>query len=372
MSSLYKPFSVSERPCKDAVLKQGCTPQQHPAPLTRILSAPCYGPGGGSTRTFTPIPNIYSGQRNLAAAAIGGRKITHPWKAILAGGIAGGIEICITFPTEYVKTQLQLDERANPPRYRGIGDCVKLTVQDHGLRGLYRGLSSLLYGSIPKSAVRFGMFEVLSNPMRDATGRLDNKGSLLCGLGAGIAEAVLVVCPMETVKVKFIHDQCSLRPRYRGFFHGVREIIRDQGFRGTYQGLTATLLKQGSNQAIRFYVMNLLRNWYKGDDPACEMHPLVTALFGATAGAASVFGNTPLDVVKTRMQGLEAYRYKSTMDCAFQILKNEGPQAYVCTPSFVSTAIHFVFFCLNLFYCLFCITGSTKAQSHDWAECVWT
>ena len=35
-----------------------------------------------------------------------------------------------------------------------VGDCVKLTVQDHGLRGLYRGLSSLLYGSIPKSAVR--------------------------------------------------------------------------------------------------------------------------------------------------------------------------------------------------------------------------
>lgn len=32
------------------------------------------------------------------------------------------------------------------------------------------------------------------------------------------------------------------------------------------------------------------------------MHPVVTAMFGATAGAASVFGNTPLDVVKTRMQ----------------------------------------------------------------------
>lgn len=39
-----------------------------------------------------------------------------------------------------------------------------------------------------------------------------------------------------------------------------------------------------------------------GDDPTREMHPLVTAIFGATAGAASVFGNTPLDVVKTRMQ----------------------------------------------------------------------
>lgn len=39
-----------------------------------------------------------------------------------AGGLAGGIEICITFPTEYVKTQLQLDERSHPPRYRGIGE----------------------------------------------------------------------------------------------------------------------------------------------------------------------------------------------------------------------------------------------------------
>lgn len=95
--------------------------------------------------------------------------------------------------------------------------------------------------------------------MRDATGRLDNTRSLLCGLGAGIAEAILVVCPMETVKVggarcgnapalsqrrleratcfsfvgqvKMIHDQCSLRPRYRGFFHGVSEIIREQGRR---------------------------------------------------------------------------------------------------------------------------------------------
>jgi hypothetical protein len=38
-------------------------------------------------------------------------------KGIIAGGITGGIEICITYPTEYVKTQLQLDEKVwiNPP-----------------------------------------------------------------------------------------------------------------------------------------------------------------------------------------------------------------------------------------------------------------
>ncbi|KAL0626008.1 Tricarboxylate transport protein, mitochondrial [Plecturocebus cupreus] len=319
------------------------------------------------------------------------------------GGLAGGIEICITFPTEYVKTQLQLDERSHPPRYRGIGDCVRQTVRSHGVLGLYRGLSSLLYGSIPKAAVRFGMFEFLSNHMRDAQGRLDSTRGLLCGLGAGVAEAVVVVCPMETIKVgkvlartrdmqgvrggaaalalcsrdnrqageglvgaredrqgdcgalgqgacqegppvKFIHDQTSPNPKYRGFFHGVREIVREQGLKGTYQGLTATVLKQGSNQAIRFFVMTSLRNWYRGssqhpltttqpppypgDNPNKPMNPLITGVFGAIAGAASVFGNTPLDVIKTRMQGLEAHKYRNTWDCGLQILRKEGLKAF--------------------------------------------
>jgi solute carrier family 25 citrate transporter 1 len=55
-----------------------------------------------------------------------------------------------------VKTRLQLDEKAGSARqFTGIRDCVVKTVNNHGFFGLYRGLSVLLYGSIPKSAVRF-------------------------------------------------------------------------------------------------------------------------------------------------------------------------------------------------------------------------
>ena len=50
---------------------------------------------------------------------------------------------------------------------------------------------------------RFGVFEFLSNRARDASGRLDSTKGLLCGLGAGVMEAVLVVCPMETIKVQW-------------------------------------------------------------------------------------------------------------------------------------------------------------------------
>ncbi|XP_046568582.1 tricarboxylate transport protein, mitochondrial-like [Haliotis rubra] len=262
----------------------------------------------------------------MAAAPRSGAKTL---KGILAGGITGGLEICITFPTEYVKTQLQLDERTGAvKRYKGPIDCVKVTVKEHGVRGLYRGLSVLLYGSIPKSAVRFGAFEEFKKHLADERGVLLPQHRLLCGLGAGVSEAILAVTPMETLKVKFINDQTSGKPQYRGFIHGVRCIIKEQGIRGTYQGLTPTIIKQGSNQAIRFFVMETMKDMYRGEDKKKHVPTLLVGLFGAVAGAASVFGNTPIDVIKTRMQGLDAAKYKNTLHCATQILKHEGPRAF--------------------------------------------
>lgn len=263
-------------------------------------------------------------QSGAAAPAGGGAGL----KGIVAGGITGGIEICITFPTEYVKTQLQLDEKGATKQYNGIGDCVKKTIKTNGFFGLYRGLSVLLYGSIPKSAVRFGAFETFKGRLIEPNGQLSTSGKLLAGLGAGVAEAILAVTPMETVKVKFINDQRSGNPKYKGFFHGVGMIVRQEGFSGVYKGLTATIMKQGSNQAIRFYVMETLKEVYKGGDQSKPVPKMMVGAFGAVAGAASVFGNTPIDVVKTRMQGLEAAKYKNTVDCALQIWKNEGPMAF--------------------------------------------
>merc|ERR1712032_846710 len=172
-------------------------------------------------------------RRNVSAAAAaptgGSNKAL---KGIIAGGITGGIEICITYPTEYIKTQLQLDEKVG--KYKGIWDCGKQTVQTNGVRGLYRGLPVLIYGSIPKSAVRFGAFEQFKKIMVDDKGNLSPGSRLLCGLGAGISEAILAVTPMETVKVKFIADQRSANPQYRGFAHGVRQIVAAEGLMGCY------------------------------------------------------------------------------------------------------------------------------------------
>jgi len=215
--------------------------------------------------------------------------------------------------------------------YEGSLDVVRKTVKERGVRGMYKGVTVLLSGTVPTYAVRFGTFDHLKGHFAGADGQLSPVGRLGCGLGAGVAEATLVVTWVETLKVRLISDQRKKNPQYRGLVHAASSIIRNEGLSGLYKGLTPTILKQGSNQAIRFSVMETLRKWYTGADQSKAVPKPVVAVFGAMAGGCSVLGNTPIDVVKTRMQNGS---YSSTMECARQVAMKEGVRGFYkgCLP----------------------------------------
>ena len=75
---------------------------------------------------------------------------------ILAGSITGATECLITYPLEYLKTVMQLYPNLAK---LGMSGTFKATKRDHGVLGVYRGMSSLLVFCIPKMAVRFGAKE---------------------------------------------------------------------------------------------------------------------------------------------------------------------------------------------------------------------
>lgn len=149
-------------------------------------------------------------------------------------------------------------------------DCVKQTYRGHGFLGFYRGLSVLLfvlipiinkkiffffrYGSIPKSSFRFGTFEFLKSHAIDEKGNLSPFMRLACGLGAGLSEAIFAVTPMETVKVKFIHDQTLEKPRFRGFLHGLGVIVKSEGVGVNFKKTTNLIL-----QCIIFHLRAFIR-----------------------------------------------------------------------------------------------------------------
>jgi hypothetical protein len=86
----------------------------------------------GKTTILNPfITRPWMTNQSAASAPAGNKGL----KGIIAGGITGGIEICITYPTEYVKTQLQLDEKGNEKLVGLI--VIFLSIYSHELQKIH-------------------------------------------------------------------------------------------------------------------------------------------------------------------------------------------------------------------------------------------
>ena len=119
---------------------------------------------------------------------------------------------------EYIKTQLQLQSRVKGAAlpYTGMISGLTYTVRTTGFLSLYRGLAPTLVGSIPKAGIRFGLNAFFKDNLKDKDGKLTPGKNFLAGMGAGIAEAIIVVAPVETVKTKCIEINM---PFIRGEFY---------------------------------------------------------------------------------------------------------------------------------------------------------
>eukprot|EP00931_Biecheleriopsis_adriatica_P087037 TRINITY_DN61558_c0_g1_i1.p1 TRINITY_DN61558_c0_g1~~TRINITY_DN61558_c0_g1_i1.p1 ORF type:complete len:295 (+),score=58.80 TRINITY_DN61558_c0_g1_i1:86-970(+) len=251
-----------------------------------------------------------------------------PICTFVKGGLTGFIEAIICYPTEFVKTQLQLQSKTNP-EYTGMMDCAKKTVSNHGPMGLYRGALPLILGSSGKQAARWTGYETVANSLKDDQGKLTIPKRMFAGACGGVSEAVLAVTPIETLKTRVTDDMRRGTGKYTGSFDALMKIVKSEGPAGLYLGLVPTIAKQATNQAVRFPVQFYAKQWMTGGDKSKDANPLYNGAAGAFAGAVSVIATMPQDTVKTRMQGEEASKlYKGTLDCAMQILKNDGPMFF--------------------------------------------
>lgn len=257
--------------------------------------------------------------------APGGRKGKNP---VLAGGLAGVFEISMTYPIEYSKTMLQL-KPTGAPAFQGPLDVVRWTIRERGVLGLYRGIPSWLFFAFPRVAARFAAYEKANGAVHSAMPDLSPAlTKLAAGTVAGAIEGAGFQTPMLAIQTKMNHDQAKASPRYRGFFHAVRTIVKDEGVaRGLWPGMWPNVVKSAVNRSIRFAVYGELTDYLrKSRGMAADASLPVWATMGAgfVAGAVSVGVSHPVDTVRVRMQGLEAHKYASSMDCLRQIMQKEG------------------------------------------------
>jgi solute carrier family 25 citrate transporter 1 len=250
-------------------------------------------------------------------------------KTVIKGFLTGGTQAAITYPTEFVKTQLQLQSKA-APEYAGIADCFKKVYAKHGMGGLYAGAPVRIIGAGFQQMFRWGAYTNLAGYARDPeTGKLSALMTTLCGLGAGITEAVCAVTPVETLKTRVNDDMRRGTGNYKSTGDALVKIFKSEGPMGLYRGAGATILKQGTNQAVRMPAQVQIMALITMGDTSKNSNPLLNGGAGFLAGCVSVIATQPADCVKSRMQGEAAKElYSGTLDCAMKMVKQEGPGVF--------------------------------------------
>ncbi|KAF7729631.1 hypothetical protein EC973_004004 [Apophysomyces ossiformis] len=77
-------------------------------------------------------------------------EITGP-KVVLAGGAAGIVAWCSTYPADVIKTRIQ----SEPNRYKGFIDCLRHCYKEEGYRIFFRGLTPTILRAFPSNAATF-------------------------------------------------------------------------------------------------------------------------------------------------------------------------------------------------------------------------
>ena len=243
--------------------------------------------------------------------------------ATLAGATAGFVDISILYPFEYCKTLLQLQRGHMKGSVGGIYNCLARQLCNNGFSSLYRGYLPVACFAMPKAGVRFGSFRFFEEKVTKLTGTNSSSTAIrfYAGMMAGIAEALLVVVPQETLKTKLVELNT-------GFYNGVMQIIRTGRLSVFYEGVLPTIIKQSSNQAVHFSVYGLFREFMRRNLNCDTISPTQAMIGGILAGTCSVCINNPVDVVKTRMQGISKNQHTNAFQCARSILLHEGPHVF--------------------------------------------
>lgn len=122
--------------------------------------------------------------------------------------------------------------------------------------------------------------------------------SVLTGASAGATEAFVVV-PFELVKIR-LQDRASAG-KYTGPANAVAQIIKQEGPLALYNGLESTMWRHILWNAGYFGIIFQVKSWLpKAEDKTHQMrNDLVAGSIGGTVGTLL---NTPMDVVKSRIQ----------------------------------------------------------------------
>lgn len=213
-------------------------------------------------------------------------------------------------------------------------------LKNEGIRGLQRGLGCAYMYQILMNGTRLGLYE----PIKFQIHRLLDAGSgggaiknnnlvnVIAGGTGGVLSAFLA-SPLFLVKTRLQSytshpaSRVGFQHSYRHTFHALSSIFQQEGIRGLYRGVDASMLRTGMGSSVQLPSYDIAKQTLinvMGMENGVKCH----AISSLMSGLIVCIVMNPFDIVSTRMFNQKGKAlYRNPIDCLVKTVKTEGIRA---------------------------------------------
>jgi len=254
------------------------------------------------------------------------------FESFMLSGVAAGVSKTAAAPIERVKLLVQnqaemLKQGVLDKPYGGVLDCTKRTMAEEGLVSFWRGNLANVLRYFPTQALNFAFKDTIKATFGTSknAGYVEKFGKNILSGGCAGSMSLTFVYSLDYARTRLANDRKSKdggERKFNGLIDVYRKTLKSDGIQGLYRGFVISCVGIFIYRGMYFGLYDSLKPILLGDDASVFLSFFLGWGVTVTAGLMSY----PIDTIRRRMMMTSggAVKYKNSMDCGSQILKNEG------------------------------------------------
>jgi len=262
---------------------------------------------------------------------MGDKKKLGFFENFMLSGVAAAVSKTAAAPIERVKLLVQNQNemikqgRLSEP-YKGVVDCVQKTLKSEGVIPFWRGNLANVLRYFPTQALNFAFKDTIKSifkTSKDAPQYVKFGTNILSGGFAG-SLSLTFVYSLDYARTRLANDAKGKggERQFNGLIDVYVKTLKSDGIQGLYRGFTISCVGIFIYRGMYFGLYDSLKPILLGEDASVLLSFLLGWGVTITAGLMSY----PIDTIRRRMMMTSGSgaKYKGSIDCGMQILKNEG------------------------------------------------
>merc|ERR1712036_175935 len=210
--------------------------------------------------------------------------------------------------------------------YAGVVDCCKRTLAAEGVVPFWRGNLANVLRYFPTQALNFAFKDTIKAQFKvpKTAGTVQKLGANVAAGGLAGTMSLLFVYSLDYARTRLANDAKGKggERQFNGLIDVYVKTLKSDGIQGLYRGFTISAVGIFIYRGMYFGMFDTLKPILVGDGGNVGLSFLLGWGVTVTAGLMSY----PIDTIRRRMMMTSGggAKYKGSIDCGMQILKNEG------------------------------------------------